>query len=426
MSRPVDRNYYQGIGVAMVNNYTQSHVEDAKKKALNDLTSEISVTVKSTTLMQQVEQNDELNSMYQNLTKLSSENDIEGYELVASWGDEKEYWVYYRLSKELYKRNKQRKLDRARGIGSQYYESGKEAMKSGDVGRAYQDYVRGLASLKEYIDAEVMILTDKGKEYLVDALLFELIELNRGLKINTNISNLKVRIAKPIEQEIEVSIKYQSQPVIMSLKPYFGKGSGEVPVSISTDANGHTSFRILRVTGGENIQVLEISPDIEGMTAEGEGEDLMARLIRIKSGVPSAKINIEAKKILAFFESEVTVFGKEVSNSSMVNGIKEKLGNEAYTFTNNKNNAEVSVKLTYTGRKGEEFPLKNKVLYTSYADLFITVTELSSGRQVFYKGITGEKGSRSGDFEKAHAAAEEAILERFDTELLPEIGNLNL
>ena len=45
MSRPVDNRYYQGIGVAMVNSYTQGHVEEAKKKALNDLISEISVKV---------------------------------------------------------------------------------------------------------------------------------------------------------------------------------------------------------------------------------------------------------------------------------------------------------------------------------------------------------------------------------------------
>ena len=427
MSRPVDRNYYQGVGVAMVNNYTQGHVEEAKQKALNDLISEISVTVKSTSMMQQVERNEELNSMYQNLTKLTAQNDIEGYELVASWGDEKEYWVYYRLSKELYNRNKQRKLDRARSIGSQYYESGKSATEAGNIGRAYEDYVKGLVSLKEYIDAELTILTDNGQEYLVDVLLHELIELNRGLKLETNVSKLEVRIARPIDQEIQVKASYNGRPVSdMALKPYFGIGNGEVPNSIKTDASGSTSFKIGRVTGGQNQQVLEISPDIEGMTAEGEGEDFMSKLIRLKSGVPSAKINIVAKKISAYFESEVNVLGEKSSDMALVNSIKEKLGNEAYQFTSDKSNAEVIVKLTYTGKKGEEFLLKNKTLYTSYVDLFIGVTEQSSGKQVFYKGISGEKGSRAGGFDKAHEAAKEAALERFDQELLPEIGNLNL
>ena len=136
MKRPVDKNYYIGIGVAIVNNYTQGHAEQAKKKALNDLISEISVTVKSASIMHQIEQDDELNSMYQSLVNVSAENDIEGFELHESWGDEKEYWVYYRLLKSTYHANKLRKLDRAKGIASTYYESGKGALSAGDAGSA--------------------------------------------------------------------------------------------------------------------------------------------------------------------------------------------------------------------------------------------------------------------------------------------------
>lgn len=426
MSRPVDRNYYQGLGVAMVNTYTQGHVEEAKKKALNDLISEISVTVKSTSMMQQVEQNEELNSMYQNLTKVTTENSIEGYELVASWGDEKEYWVYYRLSKELYNSNKQRKLDRAAGIGSQYYESGKSAVAAGDIGRAYEDFVKGLTSVKEYIDAELTILTDKGKEYLVDALMFELISLNRGLQLQSNVSSLKVKLARPVEKEIEITVNYNGNPVSMSLKPFFSRGSGEVPSSVLSGTDGRAVFSIQRVTGGDNQQVLEVSPDIEGMTAEGEGQDLMARLIRLKTGTPSVKINIEAQKISAYFIGEVNVFDKKITDGNIDRGIKNQLAEQAFTFTENKASADVVVKLTYAARKGEQFPLKDKVLYTSYVDLFITITNTENDKQVYNKGISGEKGSRSGDFDKARLAAEEIVLERFTKELLPEIGNLDL
>lgn len=426
ISRPVDRNYYHGVGVAMVNTYTQGHVEEAKKKALNDITSEISVTVKSTSLVQVVERNEELNSMYQNLTKVHSENDIEGYELIASWGDEKEYWVYYRLSKELYHRNKQRKLDRAKGVGSQYYESGKSAIQDGNIGRAYEDFVKGLAALKEYIDSEVIIPTEKGQEYLVDVLIYELIELNRNLTISSNVSNLKVRIASEVKDEVGIDVNYNGSPVSIALKPRFTTGSGEVPSSVLSGVNGKAGFKIQRVTGGQNIQVLEISPDIEGMTGESAGEDLMARLIRLKCGVPSAKINIEAKKIAAYFTSDIKVFGEKKPSASMESEIKKLLGEKAFVFTDNKGQAEVSVKLTYEARKGEEFPLKNKTLYTSYVDLFITVTDNSNGQQVYYKGISGEKGSRSGDFDQARLAAEESAMERFKNELLGEIGNLDL
>jgi len=425
-SRPVDKAYYQGIGVSMVNNYTQSHVEEAKKKALNDITSEISVKIKSTTLMQQIEQNDELNSLYQSQTKLSSENEIEGFELVGSWGDETQYWVYYRLSKSMYHQNKLRRLDRTKGIGSQYYESGKSAMKKGNNGRAYEDFVKGLVALKEYLDQELMISTDKGEEYLVDVLFHELIEMNRKIHISSDISNLKVRLAKPVEDMINVSATYDGKPMVISLRPYFSTGSGEVPSSILTDQFGKASFKIQRVTGGENLQVLEISTDIEGMSAEGEDINFMSRLIRLKSGPPSAKINIEATKILAYFEVEEKQFGKNIPESSMAKAVRNKLSEQVLAFTNNEENAEVMVKLTIDIKEGDARPLKNHTLYTTYVDFFISMVDVRDGKQVFYKGFSGEKGSRSGSYEKAYEAAAESVMIRFTEELLPEIGNIDL
>ncbi|MEQ8324488.1 MAG: LPP20 family lipoprotein [Vicingaceae bacterium] len=425
-SRPVDRSYYQGIGVAMVNSYNQDHVEQAKKKALNDLVSEISVKVKSTSMMQQIERNQELNSMFQNLTSLSAENDIEGYELYASWGDDKEYWVYYRLSKELYNRNKLRRLDRARSQASLYYESGIDALKNGDAGRAYQDFVKGLLAIKEYLDEELFVVTDNGKEYLADALINELIGLNRSLEVMARVSNIKTKVGKPVEESIVVRVDNNGGPVgELPLSARFTTGSGEMNGKSSTSIIGEASFSIRRVTGSQNVQVLEIGPDIEGLTGEEEGQDLMARLIRLKTDVPSARVNIEIVKILAYVELEETRLGEKVSESSFARNIKNKLAQSAYTFTTDKSKAEAIVKLSISSRKGEELPLKERTLYTCFLDLFVTVTDSRNSRQLFYKGITDIKGSRSGDFEKALTHAESQAMERFEKELLPEIGNVD-
>lgn len=425
VSRPVDHGYYQGVGVAMVNNYTQGHVEEAKKKALNDIISEISVNVKSSSVMQQIENNDELKSMYQSLTKVNSENSIEGYELVDSWGNDKEYWVYYRLSKELFHRNKMRRLDRAKNVASQYFESGKSGLKKGDIGRAYEDFVKGLTSLKEYLDEEITIVTDKGKEYLVDALLYELIELNRNMTINGPDQFLSVRLAAPVEKEIYITAEYKDRGIPIQLRPYFSVGAGEVPRSFKTNLKGEGSFYIQRVTGGENQQVLQISVDVEGMTAEADN-DLIARLIRLKCPVPSHKVNIEADKINAYLNIVEDRFDKQEEVSGLSKTIKHRLSENAFEFRQSMNGAEVSVEISVTASKGESYELKKLVLYTAYIDLYIAITDLKNGSQLYYKGFSDVKGSRSGSYKLALEEAEEAALERFLKELLPEIANIDL
>ena len=427
ISRPVDKSYYQGIGVAMVNPYTQGHVEEAKKKALNDLISEISVKVKSTTIMQQIENNQELNNMFQSLTKVSAENDIEGFELYDSWGNDKEYWVYYRLSRELYYKNKLRRMDRARSQGSLFYESGREAVTSGNIGRAYQDFVKGLVAIREYLDEELFVVTDKGKEYLADALINELISLNRFIEVSSDVSSLKTEIGKAVEQKINVTVTYNGSAVQdLPLSSVFTTGSGEMNDKVQTSVEGKATFSIRRVTGSENLQTLEIGPDIEGLTGEGSGEDLMARLIRMKTDVPSARISIEIVKILAYLELEEVRLGQKSEESSFARSIKNELAESAYAFTTDRSKAEVIIKLNITSRKGDELPLKERTLYTTFLDLFVTVTDTKDSRQLFYKGITDIKGSRAGDFEKALSHAESQALERFEKELLPDLGNVDL
>ena len=426
MSRPNDNKYYHGIGVAIVNTYTQGHIEQAKKKALNDLISEISVTVKSASIVHQIEENDELNNMYQSLTNVTAENDIEGFELVDSWGNEAEYWVYYRLSKSLYHANKLRKLDRAKSISSTYYEAGKEAVSNSDAGEAYRNYVKGLASLKEYLDEEITIVTDNGKSYLVDALMQELMALNRETSIQSETNSIKTKIARPVDEKLVVSSKFRGMPVSIDLTARFTKGSGEVTSSEPKNVLGTSYFKIQRITGGQNIQMIEVSPDIESMTGEEEGDQLIATLIRLKTNVPKAEIIVETQRMIAYFEVEEKKFGEKVEDSPLSKTIRNLLSEQAYTFTDDMKNADVSVKLSINSRKGEEKLLKKLTLYTSYIDLFISITDMKSENQVFYKGFNGEKGARSGGYDEALKDAEEVILERFKGELLTEINEVDL
>jgi hypothetical protein len=193
-----------------------------------------------------------------------------------------------------------------------------------------------------------------------------------------------------------------------------------------TDASGNATINIQRISGGDNIQTLEISPDIEGMTGEEIGQQLMTQLIRIKSDVPNVRISIEAQKIIAFFELEEEKFGSAVPESSFSKALKKLMTDGAYTFTSNKSQAEAIVKLSVVAKKGEEHLLKNSTLYTSYLDCFVTITKSSNGNQLFYKGFSGVKGSRSGSFDQALKHAESIALDRFEKELMPEIGNVDL
>ena len=101
-SHQSDANYFTGVGYAPIFKRDNSHIEKARKDALNELASEISVNIFSSNVLITLVKNDKIYDEFNSLINTRVRADIEGYELVDSYSDKKNYWVYYRLSKRKY------------------------------------------------------------------------------------------------------------------------------------------------------------------------------------------------------------------------------------------------------------------------------------------------------------------------------------
>ncbi len=78
-----------------------------KKSALEDLVSDIKVTVSSTSMLSQLEVNMKLSEQYEQIIKTTAADEIEEYETVDAWEDAGNYWVYCRLSIARYRQIKE-------------------------------------------------------------------------------------------------------------------------------------------------------------------------------------------------------------------------------------------------------------------------------------------------------------------------------
>lgn len=105
-NRPVDDNYYIGIGVAETN--SKNYIEVATQNALNNLINEIITIVKSESELHKEEKETSFSEKYKLDISTSSKAIIKDYETVDTYNRKGYYWVYLRVSKsEYYKyRNK--------------------------------------------------------------------------------------------------------------------------------------------------------------------------------------------------------------------------------------------------------------------------------------------------------------------------------
>ena len=98
-SRPNNGFKYIGIGFAdkaKGDNYQM----EAKKNALYDLVSEIKVDINSNSVLYTVQNNSSFNESFNSMIKLSNNENIEGYQQIDSYENDKQYWIYYSLDKE--------------------------------------------------------------------------------------------------------------------------------------------------------------------------------------------------------------------------------------------------------------------------------------------------------------------------------------
>jgi hypothetical protein len=94
-SRP--NNGFKYVGIGFAEKKGGNYQMDAKKNALYDLASEIKVDISSNSVLYTVQNNNNFNENFNSLIKLSNSDNIEGYTLVDSYENDKQYWVYYQL-----------------------------------------------------------------------------------------------------------------------------------------------------------------------------------------------------------------------------------------------------------------------------------------------------------------------------------------
>ncbi|HNP07356.1 MAG TPA: LPP20 family lipoprotein, partial [Cyclobacteriaceae bacterium] len=164
-AKPMQDRYYIGIGHSAkdgINNYIQI----AKSSALEDIISEIRVTVSSTSVLSQIDANKEFQERYEQIIKTTASDELEEYEQVDAWEDDQNYWVYYRLSKQRYKEIKDEQKRNAVTLALDFFTKAKQSERAGEDVQALGFYFKGFGAIEKYLGDPIR-LEYEGKEILL-------------------------------------------------------------------------------------------------------------------------------------------------------------------------------------------------------------------------------------------------------------------
>ncbi len=424
--KPISSLFYTGIGYSakQVNDYQQV----AKQKALEDLSSEIKVSVSATSLLYQMDSktnssngvNSSFKESYEASTKVKSQTDFENFELVGTHEDETGgYWLYYRLSKEEYKSQQEKKRNDAQKIALNFYEKAQNDQKSGKIIPALDNYISAIMAIEKYWN-EANEVQYQGKNMMLGTSVYSNIQdILDNIRLKTSQTTIIIQKNLP-KIPFEVFYKTQKLPNL-PIKALFTEGRGELARNYITDNQGNILLNLQKLRPHTKNHQILVEADLTNISPTNAQNAVFA-LFLSRLRVPNTNIILEKEKQIAYIISKEKNLNISLQNAPLSRFMKELLTKRGISITENPEKATFWLEIdTNTEANGI-----NNDIYNTLLNLSVRGIEPSTKNEFFSHNKPNLKGFQIKNFTAsgldAHKRAEEYLEEEILPKILEEIG----
>ena len=380
--KPIESGYYSGIGMAY-KSAGADYIAIAKNNALNDLASEISVDVKSTSLFYQIEQDDNLRQEFQANTRLKSKENLEGYELVGTWENADQYWVYYRLNQYEYEKIKQARQQKAVALSKQFFGKAEDFKANGQYAEALKFGTKAITAIKDYM-ADPLQTEWHGKD------VFLLVELYAFMQ--QTLSDISLR---PIYNQIQAKRGAAVTAEELSFIATGNKGEllGGLPIylyysgqritnnQLYTGTNGMVGYTLNRITSTNNKEYLQANVNMVALVSEAT-EDPFVRKLLAKLSSPEARIEVEIIKPQIFIEATENNLGETMNIQPLTNAYRQNFIDQGFAISSDRETADYVLKIDAETRTSADQGKFRTVALDAHVELYRVTGELLYDKQI--------------------------------------------
>ncbi|MFM1931011.1 MAG: hypothetical protein RL226_314 [Bacteroidota bacterium] len=335
--RPLDGAYYIGVGSASKKSEPLEYASVAKKNALNDLASEISVTVKSESFLNTMQVNNYVQEEFNSTIATVANENLEGFEIVDTWEDANDYWILYRLSKAHHAAIIAEKKNKVMQSAHDFLIKGDEARSKGNIASAYDLYLHGLFELKEYWN-DVNRWEDG--TYLDNTLYSSMRSMISDVRFTANADQVVLSAENRYKQELVVTATIDGKPATgVPVSVSFDNGKFRNVQYFTSDQNGQIrvlveNANLKNAANNVSIQVdvMKMRPtDLDRMLVDGLTEKFSstAQLIPIRAVLP----------VIAFQVKEQNL-GQPLTSQRLADPLRRAFSENGCTFTEKINEAD--------------------------------------------------------------------------------------
>lgn len=403
-SRPNNGFKYVGIGFAEKGRSSNYQME-AKKNALYDLASEIKVDISSNSVLYTVQNSNSFNENFNSLIKLSNSDNIEGYTLVDSYENDKQYWVYYQLDKEEYAKQKALKKQQTINKASNFIASSFYDEKNQDFSSALKKRIQAFGVLTPYLSEEINF--DPAQTEGIKNIL-DLTNLIQGqLQSITVVQNKLVPELKPYQATYEplkfkLLIKNKLPLQNFPLKVLSEEDQVDVTEASSTDQQGELQVKVQSVEPLNQFVSFSLSPDITTLMGSDSVSRAGITLLKQFIQTPALKVQANVTQVTIFVEVSEKNFGKPTGLISIDALIKQKFEGQEVRLVDKATQADYIISANADTQKDISSDILEKNYELSLAQLIVDLQLKKSGSaEILYKQQVTEVYGYANNAEKA-------------------------
>jgi hypothetical protein len=276
---PNQPNYYHGVGMS-VKSGQHDFRERARQNALSELASGISVNISATSVLNQFEIDRASSEFFRDNIRMSTQQYLEGYELVENWENDHQYWVYYRLSKVRFAQIKQDRINAAMGLSRSKFDHARELGNQGRVNDALGFYIRSVEDIKDFLGEDIRAEIDGEQKAYPTYLMAGLMDQLQALSFDFQMESYRVKPGPTsIPAPIEVYVRDESNrpvsgiPVIVRYSWLPGAS-----IEVMTDARGRFMITPQGIGPGRKNEQISCFIDMRKVTANSTNDLTVQRL----------------------------------------------------------------------------------------------------------------------------------------------------
>lgn len=412
---PVHPDYYTGVGIARKLPGQTDYVARARDEALNEIASNIAINIMSESTLKTIQEAGVLKETFEANITSTTKAMLEGYELVETWENEKEFRAYYRLSKRLHQENMKRRLMQVAERASRYFDEGKRAEANGNLTMALSNYLQAACEVASNWGMGLPRTGGLPGEFIDAEIFHRLRKILSQVEIMADPAVITVKFLETPENPIKLTALYR-------------KGSGELiafsglPISCEllngkaellpirlTSPNGESELVITRTLSAGLVQVV-LSPDLKGLCSCNH--ECFSQPIFQVLPVPKSVITIQVPPVLVAFQTDEINLGVKQSYPVSSAMVGEAMTSKGWKVVNTGQSSDFIIKMNISAKPGTE----RMGVHTAFADGSLALIQSNSGEEIFI--ITNNQVPGGGrNYESAGRQAIEKLTEWFILEL---------